>query len=110
MFGIAPTGAGTSVLGDTFLRSAYVVYDLDNNEISLAQSAFNATTSNVIEITSAGVPGASAVSNPVAATTGIALVDDDGSSSGSSTGRLVAASSVRVLAIVAAVVAGFCVW
>ena len=50
LFGIAPSQGSTSVLGDTFLRSAYVVYDLANNEISLAQTNFNSTTSHVIEI------------------------------------------------------------
>jgi hypothetical protein len=44
-FGIAPAGRDTIILGDTFLRSAYVVFDIDNNEISLAQSKMNATTS-----------------------------------------------------------------
>ncbi|KXS99928.1 hypothetical protein AC578_906 [Pseudocercospora eumusae] len=38
------------ILGDTFLRSAYVVYDLQNNEISMAQTFFNTTDSNVMEI------------------------------------------------------------
>ena len=61
-------GAGTTpVLGDTFLRSAYVVYDLTNNEISIAQTDFNATTSNVQEISagSSGVPGATLIANAV---------------------------------------------
>ncbi|EME80578.1 uncharacterized protein MYCFIDRAFT_21497, partial [Pseudocercospora fijiensis CIRAD86] len=38
------------ILGDTFLRSAYVVYDLEKNEISMAQTLFNTTDSNVLEI------------------------------------------------------------
>ena len=44
-FGIFPetSSDGTYVLGDTFLRSAYVVYDLDNAEISLANVHFNAS-------------------------------------------------------------------
>lgn len=72
LFGIAPAGAGTNVLGDTFLRSAYVVYDLDNNEISLAQTRFNATSSDVREIPSgSSLPGATVVSNPVTATSGV---------------------------------------
>lgn len=50
LFGIAPSQGSTAVLGDTFLRSAYVVYDLANNEISLAQTNFNSTTSHVVEI------------------------------------------------------------
>ena len=55
------------MLGDTFLRSAYVVYDLDNNEISLAQTDFNSASDNIVEITNGtnGVPGATSVSNPV---------------------------------------------
>ena len=32
--------SGGSTLGDTFLRSAYVVYDLGNKQISLAQTVF----------------------------------------------------------------------
>lgn len=42
-FGIFPelSTDGSYVLGDTFLRSAYVVYDLDNAEISLANVRFN---------------------------------------------------------------------
>ncbi|KAK7749246.1 hypothetical protein SLS62_008325 [Diatrype stigma] len=83
LFGIAPAGAGTNVLGDTFLRSAYVVYDLANNEISLAQTNFNATTTNVKEITGPGeVPGATAVADPVAATAGVVV----GTSGSASTG------------------------
>jgi hypothetical protein len=66
ILGIGPAGDSTSVLGDTFLRSAYVVYDLDRNEISLAQTNFNATDSNVLEISnSTGVPDATGVPNAV---------------------------------------------
>ncbi len=66
IFGIAPAGTSTPVLGDTFLRSAYVVYDLANNEISLAQTNFNSTSDNIQEIGSSGtVPDATAVASPV---------------------------------------------
>jgi hypothetical protein len=41
----------SSLLGDTFLRSAYVVYDLESNQIAIGQTNFNSTTSNVIEFT-----------------------------------------------------------
>jgi hypothetical protein len=80
LFGLAPNGGGSSVLGDTFLRSAYVVYDLDNNEISLAQTNFNATKSNVVEIgTGTGaVPDATLVANPVSATAGINIGESSG--------------------------------
>ncbi|TAQ90393.1 hypothetical protein B7494_g1229 [Chlorociboria aeruginascens] len=70
LFGIAPAGDSTSVLGDTFIRSAYLVYDLDNNEISMAQTDFNATDSNVQEITTgtAAVPDATLIANAATAT------------------------------------------
>lgn len=70
LFGIAPAQSGTHVLGDTFLRSAYVVYDLDNNEISMAQTKFNVSTSNIVEIKDA-VPKASDASSKVAAASGL---------------------------------------
>jgi hypothetical protein len=67
VFGIVPAGHSTSVLGDTFLRSAYVVYDLANNEISLANTNFNSDGNDISEIGTGtdSVPGATAVSNPV---------------------------------------------
>lgn len=69
LFGIAPAGNSISVLGDTFLRSSYLVYDLANNEISIAQTNFNATTHNVVEIGTGvdSVPDATAVKNSVTA-------------------------------------------
>ncbi|KAK3302464.1 aspartic peptidase domain-containing protein [Chaetomium strumarium] len=73
VFGISPAGTSINVLGDTFLRSAYVVYDLDNNYISLAQTRFNATATKVREIGTGedSVPGATKVANPVRATEGL---------------------------------------
>ncbi|CAK1358243.1 unnamed protein product [Cercospora beticola] len=56
VFGILPSGDSSFeesyyILGDTFLRSAYVVYDLARNEISLAQTVFNSTDDNIVELT-----------------------------------------------------------
>lgn len=42
------------ILGDSFLRSAYVVFDLINNEAALAQTKFNVTDSNVVAFASLG--------------------------------------------------------
>ncbi|KAJ5715057.1 uncharacterized protein N7483_012238 [Penicillium malachiteum] len=66
-FGIAPAGESSPVLGDTFLRSAYVVYDLANNEISLANTKFGSTGSNIEEIGSGSdsVPDSTSVANAV---------------------------------------------
>ncbi|TLS21937.1 uncharacterized protein PpBr36_09425 [Pyricularia pennisetigena] len=44
-------GADFTLLGDTFLRSAYVVYDLDHNEIGIAQANLNATDSKIVNLT-----------------------------------------------------------
>lgn len=72
-FGIAPAGSDTVILGDTFLRSAYVVFDIDNNEVSLAQSRFNATRSDIAEIGSGSnaVPSAATATSDVTATSGL---------------------------------------
>ena len=69
LFGLAPSGGSLAILGDTFLRSAYVVYELANNEISLAQTNFNSTTTNIEQIGTGNdsVPDTSMVSDPVEA-------------------------------------------
>ncbi|KAA6407168.1 MAG: acid protease [Lasallia pustulata] len=92
IFGIAPAGqGGISVLGDTWIRSAYVVYDLANNEISLAQTNFNSTSSNILEIGTGAnsVPQATGVTGAVSATathTGGARIGGLPSTTGTSTG------------------------
>ena len=58
-------GFSPILLGDSFLRNAYVVYDLSNNEIALAQTVFEATSSNIMEITNGtnsqdGIPSVTA--------------------------------------------------
>jgi len=80
LFGIAPAGQGTNVLGDTFLRSAYVVYDMDNNQVSLAQTRFNSSSDggSIREITPQSVPGATMVANSVAATSGLVGANANG--------------------------------
>ena len=71
IMGISPIDSGTLVLGDTFIRSAYIVYDLTNNEISLAQTKFNSTTDNIMEISnSSGVPDSKTVPNAVTSVSG----------------------------------------
>ena len=109
LFGLAGSGRGTNVLGDTFLRSAYVVYDLGNNEISLGQSRLNASRSNIVEIGKgrAAVPGATAVPNPVAATAGLSRGAGRGvnSNSGASSGLLPPRAAALLTFVAAAVFA-----
>jgi len=68
--GIQPAGNLPTLFGDTFLRSAYVVYDLENNKIALANTDFNATNSNVVSFASKGaaIPSATQASNAAAVT------------------------------------------
>ena len=75
--GVSPSPDGSSILlGDTFLRSAYVVYDLDSLQIGIAQTDFNSTRSNVVEI-----PSSNSSSNPIAsavsAATGITAIQSE---------------------------------
>lgn len=64
-FGVGISGSPTDgILGDTFLRSAYAVFDLDNRQIALAQSNDIADVSappQIREITNGagGIPGVS---------------------------------------------------
>lgn len=92
LFGIAPAGSSTAVLGDTFIRSAYLVYDLANNEISIAQTKFNTTATNIVEITtgSTSVPDATAVANAVAASADAGSNNVAGSGLGTSTSKAAA--------------------
>ena len=72
---VANDPSGSIILGDSFLRSAYVVYDLQNNEIAIGQTVFNATSSNIKVIPSgSGLPGVSSVATaaaPTVAATGL---------------------------------------
>jgi hypothetical protein len=68
--GIQPAGEDPTLFGDTFLRSAYAVYDLENNKIALAQTDFNSTGSNIVAFPSKGaaIPSATQASNDLAVT------------------------------------------
>ncbi|KAF6831805.1 aspartic endopeptidase [Colletotrichum musicola] len=56
MFGIQSNSAFDvkssqfALLGDTFLRSAYVVYDEANHQVGIAQANLNSSRSNIIEL------------------------------------------------------------
>jgi hypothetical protein len=67
MFGIGSTGDfgidtdQFTLLGATFLRSAYVVYDLANEQLAIAQANLNSTDSDIVEITSGELPDVTGV-------------------------------------------------
>ena len=66
-WGLMSSGTGPILFGDAFLRSAYVVYDLTNNQIGMAQTNFNTTDTNVVEISGSSIPGASITASAVMA-------------------------------------------
>jgi hypothetical protein len=84
--GIQAAGNLPVLFGDTFLRSAYVVYDLDNNQIALAQTDFNATGSNVVAFESMGatIPSASVAPSQVGVTPTATGIPRPGSVGGTS--------------------------
>jgi len=69
-FGIMPAIDGISLLGDTFLRSAYVVYDLENNVVAMAQANQNSSEESIVEFeaSATGIPRVSGVAKDVEAT------------------------------------------
>jgi hypothetical protein len=67
-WGIQASQGKPNLFGDTFLRNAYVVYNLEGGEIGIANTNFNTTKSNVQEIVNANsLPGASSTALGVAA-------------------------------------------
>ena len=71
IFGITPASTrgipegSPVVMGDTFLRSAYVVYDYANKRVGLAQTHYNSTENEIVEFASQGaeIPRATSVSD-----------------------------------------------
>jgi hypothetical protein len=54
-FGIVAAGQRHALLGDNFLSNSFTVFDLSNNEISLAPRNFGSVAENVIVVPSGGV-------------------------------------------------------
>lgn len=72
-----PSIEGLTILGDSFLRSAYVVYDIANNQVAIASAAPNATaTSNITPIpTGTSIPGASSTASMILGLSSISLTN-----------------------------------
>ncbi|KAF4989318.1 hypothetical protein FDECE_14758 [Fusarium decemcellulare] len=116
-FGLQNDTSEVSILGNSFLRSAYVVYDLVNNEIGIAATDFNATDSNIVAFESYGdaIPSATVASNQQEATQiptatdndftaadGFQNSDDDDGDDDSDNGATLATPPVTNLVLVAA--------
>lgn len=85
---IGPTIEGETILGDAFLRSFYVVYDVANDQVAIATAALGVTKTGDITVipTGTGIPGASSTATymlTTAATT--SSMGMDGSATVSST-------------------------
>jgi len=96
-FGIVP-GGNNYLLGDSFLRNAYVVYDLDNLVISLANTNFNSTTSDIVAIPAGSAAGVIQVTATTATTATSTLVQTR-----TATSTILTTSSVHTSTIVAGV-------
>lgn len=66
-WGILPSEGNPNLFGDTFLRSAYVVYNIAGNQVGIAATNFNATSQDIREIVApSSLPGASATASGAA--------------------------------------------
>ncbi|QDS73481.1 hypothetical protein FKW77_009128 [Venturia effusa] len=66
-WGILPSDGNPNLFGDTFLRSAYVVFNIDGSQVGIAATKFNVTTEDIREISVASsIPGASATASGAA--------------------------------------------
>ncbi|KAF2428326.1 acid protease [Tothia fuscella] len=66
-WGILPSGENPNLFGDTFLRSAYVVYNIDGAQVGIAQTNFNVTKEDIREISAtSSLPGATSTASGAA--------------------------------------------
>ncbi|QUC17995.1 uncharacterized protein UV8b_02236 [Ustilaginoidea virens] len=84
------------LLGDTFLRSAYVAYDMQALQVGLAQASLNATESNIVALSAAST-GLPQLTGTGRNTTG-AGTSSQGNAAGRPTPSFLAASALMALA------------
>lgn len=94
LFGITSAQGDTAVLGDTFLRSAYIVFDLANNAVAMAQTNFNSTKTSIQEVGtgSNSIPDAQGVPDPIQAAPSTTVGSRIGPSASTSTAKSDAAA------------------
>jgi hypothetical protein len=82
-FGLVPAGTRHALLGDNFLSSSYAVFDLSNNQVSLASRNFASTTDNVVAVPAGGVKAIkSSTTNPSSTVTGTTTETGTGTTTG----------------------------
>lgn len=106
VFGIMPAIEGISILGDTFLRSAYVVYDLSNSVVAMAQANTNSTSESIVEFEAdaTAIPRVSGVASVVEATQTATFeggIGGGGRPTGANTGRISTGSTLAISSAVA---------
>lgn len=71
LLSVGPSLEGQTILGDSFLRSFYVVYDITNNQVAIATAVLNSTgTSSITNIpTGTSIPGATSTATFMLPTT-----------------------------------------
>lgn len=98
--------ADYAILGDSFLRSAYVVYDLSNLQIGLAPANLNSTSTNVQELQAGAsrLPAFSGVASQTASSssssgtsTTSSTASGTSSSDSSSSGTLLSSTSISYI-------------
>ena len=72
---------GVTVFGDIFLRHTYAVFDLEGNQIALAQAKFDVTSSNILEISEGSIPRATTAASIIKAGSSSAIATPSASSS-----------------------------
>jgi hypothetical protein len=72
ILGLTYSQPGVNLMGDSFMRGAYIVYDLANNEISLANTNYDGGDDDILEIGTGtdAVPGATLMPSAVTSATG----------------------------------------
>ncbi|KAJ9637937.1 uncharacterized protein PV06_04520 [Exophiala oligosperma] len=94
MFAINAAGDSPILFGDSFLRSAYVVYDLENKEIGIAQTNFNAGKANVEAFqSSSGIPDAVSTASAASVVNTITGIPHETIASATGTGGITGPSS-----------------
>ncbi|KAH9218088.1 aspartic peptidase domain-containing protein [Leptodontidium sp. 2 PMI_412] len=106
-------------LGDFFLRSAYMVFDLTNNRIGIVQSNQNSTTTNIVEVPSGAVsipqstgvlfPSGTSPSTPAGPTISASSSTTDKPKSDNHALAIGTGVAVPVVVVLAALF-GFCLW